>query len=1106
MNQLISGASEPLMSKHLLAANNSIPNRYGRLLGSLALSLCALSSWMQPVNAEGSRTLYPSTAPAGSTRANLEWRTDFYGNLVKRRTLLKVYANQGEYILLGSSAVGQGSGDILVYNPNTVTGNVGDENIPGTPDFKCSTQPGKGYISSRAMELAGPKSFDGTANTTGYIPCYYQAPSTGVYNVVMYGPTGENSSANGGPTGDLVMGSSNNFNSVQGTTVAAWDVTVRSSDPKSTTDINGRLFSYYLALFTGTNGLPLNFPIYPITTDGYKYKVELRGLDPNAFVIFGNQVGFFDSDGKTPLYHDIIGKDGQINNPEGSTKLARPQYATFFNLIDPTVLPYIDRYATDGRYDGTGIPSSPPVPNVNDVKFAGTAGANNSSLGTGGTFTFNSGVEGNYEIVISLDGVDYDPTSNKNRSLRGIMTAAGVQSVYWNGKDNSGNNFPVGTNYKVRVKVHSGEYHFPLLDAENNFTGGPTITMLNGTNPLGNTTAFYDDRGYRTIDGNTVGTTNTVLCGIGQPSPAFSNTITGFNTATNDRKFGQSGNNGNANTQCNGSFGDTKGLDIWTYFPGSAEDSQLNIIDSKLTISGTLYKDNNGNSKFDSAEPTLPAGITVKLINPTDNSVIATTTTNEYGAYIFTAVTSNTNYKIQIDPNDSKIPTGFFLSTPNNLAVSVTKDSLSNENFGFNAYKVSLDAGKVIINEVLYKETVTGATADTNDEFIEIYNASNSIANLSYWKLMDGNLIQNNIDGINGIDSITGKSSPYLFPNGTTLAPGKYAVIWIGNNNANHQSPKATVQAWLGQTPKLNNDGDDIWLYDNQNQIVDYIAYGLANDINTPPPTSLNLWNSTYQSALAGAVSGQSISLTKNGLDGNNSACWETTTSGSAKTQGCTNYLPTRNTDTTGKYKTSVGANNNDPAKLVLVKRITKINGTDVNQYVDDTTSANKDDDNNPNWSTPQDPGSGISTFLRGAINGGKVKPGDELEYTIYFLSSGGGAIKNVNICDLVPENSSFVDNAFASGSGIALNISSTTNLTNVNDSDRGQYLAPGTAPAACNKVDILNGVTPPNPLSAAQNTTGAVLVNVISGSTTLPDAAPGSSAYGFIRFHVKIK
>ncbi len=1096
------------MSKHLLAANNSIPNRYGRLLGSLALSLCALSSWMQPVNAEGSRTLYPSTAPTGSSRANLEWRTNLYGNLVKRRTLLKVYANQGEYILLGSSAVEQGSGDILVYNPNTFTGNVGDENIPGTPDFKCSTQPnkkpGQGYISSRALELAGPQSVDGTANTTGYIPCYYKAPSTGVYNVVMYGPIGGDSGADGGPTGELDMGSPNNFNSTQGSTVAAWDVTVRSSDPKSTTDINGRLFSYYLALFTGNNGRPLNFPIYPITTDGYKYKVELRGLDPNGFVIFGNQVGFFDSDGKTPLYHDILGQDSQISNPDGNTKLARPQYGTFFNPIDSTVLSYIDLYATDGRYDGTGVPSSPVTPEVKDLKFTGTAGANNSSFGTGGTFTFDSKEKGNYEIVISLDGVNYDPTKAQNRSLRGIMAAVGVQSVFWNGKDNSGKDFPVGTNYKVRVKVHSGEYHFPLLDAENNFTGGPTITMLNGTNPLGNTTAFYDDRGYTTIGGINVGTPGAVLCGVGQPSPTFSNTISGFNTESNNRKFGQSGNQGNPGKKCDpaGSFGDTKGLDIWTYFPASAQDSQLNIIDSKLTISGTLYKDNDGNSKFDSAEPTVPAGITVKLINPTDNSVIATTTTNEYGAYIFTGVTSNTNYQVQIDPNDSKIPTGFFLSTPKNLTFKVTTDSLSNQNFGFNVYQVSLDAGKVIINEAFYKET--GATADTNDEFIEIYNASNSIANLSYWKLMDGNLIQNNIDGINGIDSITSKSSPYLFPNGTTLAPGKYAVIWIGKNNPNHQSPKATVQAWLEQTPKLNNDGDDIWLYDNQNQIVDYIAYGSGSEVNTPPPTFLNLWNSTYQSALAGALSGQSISLTKNGLDGNTSACWEPTTSAIAKTQGCTNYLPTRNTDTTGKYKTSVGANNNDPAKLVLVKRITKINGAEVTEYVDDTTSAKKNDDNDPNWPNSN---SGFSTFLRGAINGGKVKPGDELEYTIYFLSSGEGAIKNVNICDLVPNNSSFVDNAFASGSGIALQIGSTTNLTNANDSDRGQYLAPGTAaPGTCNKVDILNGVTPPNALSAAQNTTGAVLVNVINGSTTLPDAAPGSLPYGFIRFHVKVK
>ncbi|WGV25423.1 lamin tail domain-containing protein [Halotia branconii] len=989
-----------LLLKGLLAAHKNPFNRYRKLLGSLALSLCVLSSWTHTAQAEGSRTLYPSTAPAGSSRANLEWRTDTYGGLVLRRTLLKVYANQGEYILLGSSAVGVGSGNIRVYNPNRVSGSIGSETIPTTPDFQCSSQPGRGVISTRQQELNGPRAISGTGNPNGYIPCYYQAPSPGVYDIVFYGPDGGNAANNVAPTGEINLSSSSNFGTQQGTSVAAWDVTVRSSDQTSTTDKEGRLFSYYLALYTGSNGRNLNFPIYPITTDGFRYKVELRGTDPNGFVVYGNQVGFFDSDGKTPLYHDILGADGQVANPLGNVSLARPQYATFFNPIDSNVIPYIDRYKSDGTLEGIGIPLNPIIPEVKNLQFNGTVTGNNSSFGTGGTFSFSSNVTGTYELIISRDGSNFDPSNSQNRLLRGGMTVTGQQSVSWDGKDNSGNFFPVGSNYKVSIRTFGGEYHFPLLDAENNFTGGPTITMLNAINPIGNTRGFYDDRGYKTIGGTQVGTLGQVLCGKGPPSPAFSDPINGFDTASNDRKFGQSGNNGNANKLCDstGSFGDTKGLDLWTYYPGVTQPTPLNIID-----------------------------------------------------------------------------------------------------------RVSANSGKIIINEVLYKET--GTSTNTNDEFIELYNASTSAVDLSGFKLADGHLTASDNDGTNGLT--------HIFPNGATLQPGQYAVIWIGDNNVNHQATKATLQYWLGQTPKLNNSGDDVWLYDNQDQIIDYIAYGTGNEVNTPPSSVLNLWDNTYQSSLAGANTGQSISLTPNGQDTNASACWEATTSSNAATR-CTNYLPTRNTDTIGSRVTSVGENNNGAAvtqpTLVLVKRITRINNQDLTDIVDGrsdvpTNATNyvatprDTDDNDPKWP---------SGYLQGLINAGTVKPGDELEYTIYFLSNGLGNATNVRFCDLVPVSTSFTPTAFngmtsndgglpGANQGIALAVGASTPtvyFSNVADADRGRFY-----PANDSAT----------PSYCGTNINGAVVVN-ITRSPDLPNLpkATGSgtptNSYGFVRFRAKVK
>ncbi|BAY77139.1 hypothetical protein NIES25_35990 [Nostoc linckia NIES-25] len=978
-----------LLLKFLLAVNNNHLNRYKKLLSGFAFFLCCLNFGIQSAQAEGSRTLYPSSAPVNSSRANLEWRTDTYGGLVLRRTLLKVYANKDEYILLGSSAVGVNNGNIRVYNPGRVSDSIGSETIPNTPDFVCTSQPGRGVISSRQQELNGPRAISGGGNPNGYIPCYYQAPSTGVYDIVFYGPDGGNSATNGAPTGEINLSNGNNFGTQQGTSVAAWDVTVRSSDQTSTSDFNGRLFSYYLALFTGNNGRYLNFPVYPITTDGFRYKVELRGTDPNGFVLYGNQTGFFDSDGKTPLYHDILGADSQLANPQGGVSLARPQFATFFNPIDNNVLPYVDRYKRDGTLEGTGIDINPTIPTVTNLQFNGTAGGNNSSYSTGGTLSFNSNVAGTYELIISRDGSNFDPTNSQNRLLRGIMLTTGQQAISWDGTDNSGNFFPVGSNYKVSVRTYGGEYHFPLLDAENNFTGGPTITMLNATNPIGNTRGFYDDRGYKTIGGTQIGTTGQVLCGISPPNPAFSNPLNGFDTASNDRKFGQSGNAGNAGTSCNGSFGDTKGLDLWTYYPGQTQPTPLNIVDA-----------------------------------------------------------------------------------------------------------VSPNVGKVIINEVLYKET--GTNSSTNDEFIELYNPSSSPVNLSGLKLADGHLTANDNDGLNGFS--------YTFPNGTTLQPGQYAVIWIGDNNANHQATGAAFQTWLGQTSKLNNLGDDIWLYDSQNKIIDYIAYGSGNEINTPPASVLNLWDNTYQSSLIGANTGQSISLTPNGQDTNLSACWEAATSGNASSR-CPNYLPTRDTDTTGTRVTSVGENNNGAtttnAKLLLVKRITRINNQDLTEIVDGrsdvpNSAANyapepyASEDNDAKWP---------AGYLRGAINAGTVKPGDELEYTIYFLSKGPNNATNVKFCDLVPSNATFIPTAFNGNTptdsglpgadrGIALAVSSSTPtvyLSDVADGDRGRfYPANESAPSSC-----------------GTNTNGAVVVN-ITRSPDLPNLA--KDVYGFIRFRAKVK
>jgi hypothetical protein len=95
-------------------------------LAAALLSVGALIACAVNVFADGSQSLYPSGAPG--FRANTEWRTGSYGaGAVTRRTLLHAYATTGESLLVGSTAIGKGVADILIWNPGLVTGTPGNE-------------------------------------------------------------------------------------------------------------------------------------------------------------------------------------------------------------------------------------------------------------------------------------------------------------------------------------------------------------------------------------------------------------------------------------------------------------------------------------------------------------------------------------------------------------------------------------------------------------------------------------------------------------------------------------------------------------------------------------------------------------------------------------------------------------------------------------------------------------------------------------------------------------------------------------------------------------------------------------------------------------------
>jgi uncharacterized repeat protein (TIGR01451 family) len=180
---------------------------------------------------------------------------------------------------------------------------------------------------------------------------------------------------------------------------------------------------------------------------------------------------------------------------------------------------------------------------------------------------------------------------------------------------------------------------------------------------------------------------------------------------------------------------------------------------------------------------------------------------------------------------------------------------------------------------------------------------------------------------------------------------------------------------------------------------------------------------------------------------------------------------------------------------LQLVKRITAIrNGLNTS-----TASVNPNDGTvlsnvttDANWPTG---------YLVGATDGGKVRKGDEVEYTIYFANLSSLPLQRARICDLVKPNQTYVANSLtlAIGNGTPQTLSDS-----FADADGGQLRLASTPLLATDPV--FGGCNLPS-----DNTNGVAIVD-LAGSTGSPLSAiagfngvGASNSYGFIRFRTKV-
>jgi uncharacterized repeat protein (TIGR01451 family) len=206
-----------------------------------------------------------------------------------------------------------------------------------------------------------------------------------------------------------------------------------------------------------------------------------------------------------------------------------------------------------------------------------------------------------------------------------------------------------------------------------------------------------------------------------------------------------------------------------------------------------------------------------------------------------------------------------------------------------------------------------------------------------------------------------------------------------------------------------------------------------------------------------------------------------------------------------------------DKANVLMVKRITAIKDvetkvtTSYNTFVDDTTSTTATNDNNCGWPGAT-PVSGVctnNTYTVGATSATalKVKPGDEIEYTIYYLNAGGNKAIQARICDQLDSNLTFQDDTPTTPATTApLDIRKVAGagaivpLTNAANDDAGELITnPAVAGASCNLA-----------ANTGTNLSNNVVV-VDIGNTTNPlmgstGAGIPTTSYGYIRFKTTVK
>jgi len=124
-------------------------------------------------------------------------------------------------------------------------------------------------------------------------------------------------------------------------------------------------------------------------------------------------------------------------------------------------------------------------------------------------------------------------------------------------------------------------------------------------------------------------------------------------------------------------------------------------------------------------------------------------------------------------------------------------------------YRVRIEAssaGEVVLNELMAANKTSVADQDGEyDDWIELFNGTDHPVDLSQWVLTDS---RENLD-------------KYRIPDGTILNPKSYLIVWADEDGK---------QQGLHANFKLSASGEEIWLLDAGQKLVDSVSFGELPD------------------------------------------------------------------------------------------------------------------------------------------------------------------------------------------------------------------------------------------------------------------------------------